>query len=196
MGGNPLLQREQLTWLGDTEELRLELFLPPDEVLERIRAVGSLPRRRKLTPEEEDDDEIEPYVHEVIFWWLGVGSRVKGHSFSIWERIGENRLEGTVEPRGEGSLVQYRVRGPFSVRTQAFVWAVCVSAAVILGFSGWPALWLYAIVGPIVFLSVTWVLLNLGHSSRNLLAFFRTLFAYAEIHHPAPLDKWQPGEKS
>ncbi len=84
---------DRLTWLGNVDEMRLELALPPEQVLERIRAASG------PSGLDHGPARFSAVVHPP--------------SFSIRKEARRGRnpsLEGLVEPLGAGSRVRYRVR--------------------------------------------------------------------------------------
>jgi hypothetical protein len=158
---------DRLTLLGNVEEMRLELALPPEQVLARIRAAA---------PPDVPDGGLFASP-------AGFRADVRPPSFSVWKeaRRGRNpRLEGSVEPVGAGSRVRYRVRvsGVNTFSLAGFV-AFVLSVPIILSFveEAFPqSLCLYAFLIPFACIALLLAVNGQRACSRATLRFFRGLF--------------------
>ena len=166
-------------WLGGAGERQIELRVPPDQFLKRIR---------KAAPPS--------------FWEGGPlfaaapCARVEGNAFALWvparRNWGSPRLQGTIEASGPGSRIRFQVRPSVTAFLGPGLISLLLLGFPILNYSerNWPpSLGWYVFCVPAVVFFWLFFLFTQRRVARKTLDFFQQLIEDISVLAPSVTDK-------
>jgi hypothetical protein len=119
-------QANRIGWLGGAGERQIELPMPPDQFLKRIREAAP--------PSFWEGGPLFP---------TAPCARVEGNTFALWmptRNWGTPRLQGTIEASGPGSRIRFQVRPSVTAFLGAVLISLLMLGSPILNYSerNWP----------------------------------------------------------